>query len=297
MGKARNPLILGLTLGLCILAWGGFAQATEPKSPLRIVSLSPSVTEILYALDLGDKVVGVTRYCLYPPEAKEKPKVGGLLDPSFEAILALKPDLVILVPDQKDFEAGLSQLNLPYLEVSQYGLQEILDSIVKIGEVCGAEQNAQRLSASIEARAKSLGERMANRPRTRALISVGRDYGSGSLGQVYISGPGTFYDELLKLAGGVNAYQEGTVKYPVVSAEGILRMNPEAIIEIAPGVVPGSSEAEAIVRDWQEIPQVSAVMDSRVYVFGEEFMTIPGPRIGLILERLAGALHPKLKLE
>ncbi len=153
------------------------------------------------------------------------------------------------------------------------------------------------MRASIEARHEKPGERKANKPRTRAFDLGGERLGSGSLGQVYISGPGTFYDELLKLAGGVNAYQEGTVKYPVVSAEGILRMNPEAIIEIAPGVVPGSSESEAIVRDWQAVSQVSAVKDGRVYVFGEDFMTIPGPRIGLILERLAGALHPKLKLE
>jgi iron complex transport system substrate-binding protein len=297
MEKSRRLPILGLTLAFCIFIWSLSAQASAQKFPQRIVSLSPSVTEILYALKLGDKIVGVTRYCQYPPEAKEKPQVGGLLDPGLEAILALKPDLVILVPDQKEFETSLSQLNLHCLEVPQYSLREILDSMVKIGEVCGAERNARRLVASIEAKMDAIRQRISGLPPTRALISVGRDFGSGSLGQVYIGGPGTFYDELLRLAGGVNAYREGIVKYPAVSAEGILRMNPEAILEIAPGVVPGSSESVAIVRDWQAVPRVSAVKEGRVYVFGEDYMTIPGPRVGLILERLAGALHPELKPE
>lgn len=297
MEKLLHLLILGLTYGLSVLVGSLSVRASEPKSPERIVSLSPSVTEILYALDLGDRVAGVTRYCQYPPEALRKPKVGGLLDPNLEAILALQADLVILVPDQKEFEAPLTRLNLPCLEVSQYSLREILDSIVKIGEVCGAQPAARRLAASIQSKTDAIRKRLSGLPPTRALISVGRDYGSGSLGQVYISGPGTFYDELLKLAGGVNAYREAAVKYPVVSAEGILRMNPEAIIEIAPGVVPGGSESEAIVRDWQEIPQVSAVKEGRLYVFGEDFMTIPGPRVGLILERLAEALHPEPRMQ
>jgi iron complex transport system substrate-binding protein len=267
-------------------------QDEDRKGYERIVSLAPSITETLFVLGLGDRVVGVTRYCDFPPEALTKTKVGGYYDPNYEAIIALNPDLVVMLTEHEDARRHLSQLGLHVLVVNHKGISGILASITTIGKECGVEQEAMRIVKDIRRRMERISRKTEGLPRPRVMISVGRNMGSGTLKEAYISGQGIFYDEMIELAGGVNAYTGG-VAFPVVSTESIIRLNPEVIIDMVPDIDAKGWDRAMIVREWDTVSQVDAVKKDRVYVFGEDYVVIPGPRFILILEEMARVIHPE----
>jgi iron complex transport system substrate-binding protein len=234
--------------------------------------MAPNTTEILYALELGKEVVGVSSYTTYPPEAKEKPLVGGTYDPNFEMVVALQPDLVIGLNTQKDIEAQLNQLDIPFLGVEHEHIREILLSILTIGKACNAETKAQQLFQSLE---KQLTEfsRVWKAPKPKVLVCVGHDE---SLSRMYVAAQGTFYAELINLAGGVNACTETSQKYPEISPEGLAVMDPDVVIDILPNIGNFSSE------HWKPY---RAVAMTNSYSF------IPGPRFVLLLEDFTKAIH------
>lgn len=300
----RNYLILLLLL-VVVVAGGIFyknletGSASRPGAPerasySRIVSLSPSNTEILFALDLGDRVVGVTRFCKYPPEAQEKAEVGGYLDPNYEAVAVLEPDLVIILPEYEKVMEYLNELGLKYLIVHNRTVSEIIGTINVIGAECGAEKRARELVAQIEARKNEIAERTRHLARPGVIVSIGRTVGSGMLKEVYLAGKNTFYDELITLAGGRNLYESKNVPYPLVSAEGLLYLNPEIILELVPDLDSRETTEEIVLKDWQSVPRIDAVRNRRVYVLAGDYVAIPGPRIILLLEDMARAIHPEI---
>ncbi len=263
----------------------------------RIVSLAPSITEILFALDLGDSVVGVTRYARYPPAVLTRTKIGGYYDPGYEAIIALNPDLVIMLPEHEEPARYLGNLGLNLLVVNHRDISGILNSITAIGKVCGAEQKAMDIVRNLRGRIERIRHKTYGLNRPRVMISVGRNMGSGSLRDVYISGRGGFYDEMIRIAGGVNAYT-GDIAFPVISGEGIARMNPDVIIDMVPDLDQKGLDKTLIIKEWEKnLPDVDAVRNDRVYVFGEDYVVIPGPRLILIIEEMARAIHPELDWE
>ncbi len=272
------------------------AKAPGPAAgsvPLRIVSLAPSVTETLFALGVGERVAGVTKFCVYPPEARKKPNVGGFLDPNYEAIVALKPDLVVLLPSHGQSQAYLEGLGLRVFTVKNEPVEEIFRTIATLGEVCGASKTADSLAASLRERMRVVGERTRNLPRTRVLVSAGRTAGAGTPGSVYAAGPGTYYDELIVLAGGENAYRGKPIPYPELKAEAIIRLDPEVIVDLVPELESRGLTAEKVRGDWAALPEVSAVKNGRVHVLSNDYTTVPGPRFILLLEDLARILHPE----
>ncbi len=300
----RNYLILLLLL-VVVVAGGIFYKnfetgsasrpgASERASYSRIVSLSPSNTEILFALDLGDRVVGVTRFCKYPPEAQEKAEVGGYLDPNYEAVAVLEPDLVIVLPEYEKVMGYLRELGLKYLIVHNRTVSEIIGTINVIGAECGVEKRARELVAQIEARKNEIAERTRHLARPGVIVSIGRTVGSGTLKEVYLAGKNTFYDELITLAGGRNLYESKNVPYPLVSAEGLLHLNPEIILELVPDLDTRETTEEIVLKDWQRVPRIDAVRNRRVYVLAGDYVAIPGPRIILLLEDMARAIHPEV---
>jgi iron complex transport system substrate-binding protein len=259
----------------------------------RIVSLAPSITENLYVLGMMDRVVGVTRYCDYPPEALEKAKVGGYYDPNYEAILALEPDLIIMLAEDEAPRKHLAELGFNIVVVNHKSIEGILRSIETIGDACGAAQKAKAVTGDLRARMKRLQEKTAGLPHPRVMISVWRNMGSGALEDVNISGKEGFYDEMIERLGGVNVYS-GRVPFPIVSDEGILRMNPDVIIDIVPDLKARGWNPETIAGEWKSVVQVNAVRNHRVYVFGEDYVAVPGPRFILIMEEMARAMYPEL---
>ncbi len=259
----------------------------------RIVSLAPSVTESLFALGLGDQVAGVTRYCRYPPEARKKAAVGGYLDLNYEAVVALKPDLVVLLPEHDKAGDDLAALGLPLFAVDHRSLDDILNSFKALGKRCGREDRAHELVRDFEARMERAKRRAKGRPKPSVLVVVGREIGSGSLGKVYAAGTGSFYHPLIEAAGGTNACREGTTRFPALSAEGILRLNPDVIVELIPEFDKRGVPREAVLLDWKNsLSHVAAVKNGRVLIFTEDYTVIPGPRLVLMVERLAEVLHP-----
>jgi iron complex transport system substrate-binding protein len=261
-----------------------------------IVSLAPSITEILFALGLEDSVVGVTRYCDFPPVARTKTNVGGYYDPNYESIVTLYADLVIMLEEHEEPRQYLSELGLNTLVVNHKSISGILNSITVIGKTCGVDKKAEAIVRDLQLRMERIRQKTEGLPRPRVMISVEKNMGSGNLKDVYISGREEFYNEMITLAGGVNAYA-GDIAFPAVSREGIVQMNPEVIIDIIPDIDEKDTGNAMISKEWDALSQVDAVSKDRVYVFGEDYVVIPGPRFILILEKMARLIHPEVDWE
>ncbi len=299
--KHKFILVLRILLMLqAVFCWSGktkecYASQEQDKGRQykRIVSMSPGVTEILFALGLGGSVVGVTRYCAYPAEAKTRTNVGGFYDPGYETIVTLKPDLVLLVSSHKLIQKNLEKLGLKILVVENNKIDDICRSISTIGKFCNAEKKAEELLLSIKKRVAAVKKNTAGLSRPRVMISVDRNTGTRLFSDVYVAGKNIFYDELIELAGGTNVCGTKNIRYPVLSGEGIIRLNPQVIIDIVPDSKRKGLSKESIAEEWNRFSSVDAVKNRRVYVFGDNFTAIPGPRFVLTLEALSKALHPE----
>jgi iron complex transport system substrate-binding protein len=297
----RNSLILTATI---LLVFGGsfLVKGRLPErgmkappgstSHRRIVSMAPSITETLFALELGDRVVGVTRYCQFPPEAQRLANVGGFHDPSFEALVALKPDVVVTLENEA-FEAELKQLRVDSLVVAHKGIEEILDSFLVLGEALGATEKATQIVSDIESRLEDVEQKTAGRDAVSVMCSVYRQMEGGKLGGVAVAAGDAYFDQIITIAGGRNACRRGAVRYPIVSREGIMRMNPQVIIDLVPSLSETSRDRERILADWQEVADVEAVRSGRVYLLDDDYASLPGPRFILLIEKLARLLHPE----
>jgi len=259
----------------------------------RIVSLAPSITEILFALGMEDRIAAVTRYCDFPTAARSKPGVGGYYDPNYESIVTLCPDLVIMLDGHEGPRRYLPELGLNTLIVNHKGVSGILNSITVIGEACGVGTKAASIVHDLRLRMKRVRQKTEGLPRPRVIISVEKNIESGTLKDVCISGREKFYNEMITLAGGVNAYS-GDVAFPIVSREGIVQMNPEVIIEIIPDRGEKDLNQATTSNEWAGLSQVDAVRKGRIYALREDYAVIPGPRFILILEKMTRSIHPEV---
>jgi len=263
--------------------------------PQRIVSLAPSLTETLFALGLGERVVGVTRYCAHPPEALELPKIGGYLDPSYEALLSLQPDLVVLIPSNDETERRLESLGVRVLQVDQHDVDGVLESITVLAAACGVPEQGAILRASVEERLKKVADRIAGRPRPRAVVVVGHDVGGGVVRSVWAAGPDTFYDDVLRIAGGVNGVEKGLARYPELSREGLAAVDPDVVLDVIAGLEDRGLELREIRDSWLALVELRAVREGRVEILDGDVMVVPGPRLPEMVENIARALHPELE--
>lgn len=259
----------------------------------RVVSMAPSITETLFALGLGDRVVGVTDYCDYPPEVSRVRKVGGYYDPNFEAMVYMKPDLVVILPEHETVRASMSGLGVETLEVSHRTVDDILASIDTLGKTCGAEDRAREMIEDLAERLERIDKKTRGLSRPRVLISVGRNMGSGKIEDIYVSGRTSIYNYLLPHAGGRNAYTKKGIEFPKISTEGLIRLDPDIIIDIVPDLEDMGYTKQDVIGQWSSAGDVAAVRDGRVYVFTDMHAVRPGPRFILTVEDLARAIHPE----
>lgn len=286
------PGILKLiALAFCLLFFTGLGTAWSKPYPQRIISMSPSITETLFALGVGNRVVGVTNFCSYPKEACARPKIGGLLNPSVERWITLKPDLIIHQDDSHKLRINAENLGIPTLAVSMTRLQDIFKTIRTLGEVLGCEPDAQALIAKLQSGIKNHQTRLAGLPKKTTLLLLSE--GSDPNGALYAAGRGTFLGELLELAGGENILTDPETNYPKISKEFILRYSPEVIIEAGPTANLSSEERERKLKKWQRFPTLTAVKNKTIYFIGAEYILIPGPRFLNILDHFARVLHPE----
>ena len=283
---------LGVFLVCCLAAHYALAvsgrPASVPVNPSRIVSLAPSLTETLYAMGLGEAVVGVTRFCSWPEAAAEKPKVAGFSDINYEAVLRLAPDLVVLPLDKARNRAHLENLGLTVLTLDVLSVDGLLESIAQLGAAAGRVERATALVRGLEADLTLAKERASGKPRPRVLFSVMHAYeGLGYIGEIHAVGRDGFYNALIEAAGGENVY-DGHLAFPRLSREALIFLNPEVIIDVIP---PGGDTA-ALRRDWESLDTVSAIKNGRLFLLEDEVHTVPGPRFGQTLRALSLAFHP-----
>jgi iron complex transport system substrate-binding protein len=270
-----------------VAAFSLFALAivspADAAASMRIVSLAPSVTETLFALGAGPSVVGVSDYCDYPPEVRRLPRVGSFLTPNLEAIIAVRPTLVIglgLSSDVRQIRA-LKSMGYPVLLVRDNSLAEIETSIEAVGVRIGRESDARDLVAQIRAQIAAVRARLASVKSERALMLVGHQ-------PIVAVGRGTYLDELLQIARAENIAAAANEEWPHLSLEYIIAMRPEVILDGSMGNDPSSSGGF-----WEKYPTIPAVRDHRVFGYPESPILHSGPRVGQSLETIARMIHPE----
>jgi len=259
------------------------------KVPQRIISLAPSNTEILFALGLGDRVVGVTEYCDYPPEALEKEKVGGYSTPDIEKIIALEPDLILASSiHAKEIIPALEERGLIVFALEPQNLDGILADIRVVGEITGSEKEASELVAQMERRVKAVTEKtdkLREDQRPRVFYPVWHD-------PLWTVGSETFVNELIEKAGGVNIFRD-IKRYKTVDLETVIARNPEIIIAAA-GHEDAGEELFKWVKSEARLSVTEAHRNNRVYLIDSDVVERAGPRIVEGLEVLAKCIHPEI---
>ncbi len=270
----RFPL---LTIFLVILS-----GVASPAPPERIVSLAPSITEILYALGLEDRIVAVTNVCDYPPGAKEKPKIGGMSNPSLEAVVSARPDIVVMTTDgnPKEFQERLEQLGINTHVFRARRLSELPDEIRKLGAVLRVKEKADSLAEEIEDAINRYKSEIRNQKSEirKALFIIWPE-------PLIVAGPGTAIDDALKLLGWENIASDAEAKYPKYSIEEVIHRAPDVIL-IGKGHVSMKDLSGRLLR---RLNMLDAVRKGRVYYTGDALYRL-GPRVVEGIEEIAGFL-------
>ncbi len=246
----------------------------------RIITLAPALTEIVYALGAGERLVADTTFCDFPPPAQRLPKIGGFLDLNLEILVALHPDILVLYPEHMGrikFMQGRARLvTVPHLR-----LADLFKSIELISCALGEENRGRLLVSQLHNQLEKIRQKTFTRIKVRTLLIAGRN--SDQLRNMFIVGKSDFLNDILEIAGGVNAY-EGDILYPNISVESVVALNPEFIFEIS-AFSEGISE-EHIKKIWADYPMILAVRKQRIKFIRENYWLRPGPRAGRIAEEL-----------
>jgi iron complex transport system substrate-binding protein len=216
------------------------------------------------------------------------PKVAGFSDINVEAILRLRPDLVITPVDKKETQGELERLGLTVMPMDTRSLSGLREAIRDLGYATGHRADADRILGDFDAAVAFARRNALGKPRPRVLFSVMHSYaGLGYISQLTIAGQDGFFSELLEICGGVNAY-EGALPFPTLSREAIMKLNPDVIIDLMRDEAEGREAAEG----WKSLSNVAAIRDGRLYIFTDEADTVPGPRAYLTIRKIAAAIHP-----
>lgn len=278
-----NAMALLAAIGLTV---GAFLHAQE--RPQRIISLIPAVTEMLFALGAGDRVVAVGSFDTHPPQIATLPRVGALLDPDLERMLSLKPDLVAVYGSQTDLRRQLERAGVPIFDYRHAGLADVTTTILQLGDRIGASMEAQRLARQIEAQLASVRARVGGRARPRVLIVFGRE--RLALRAIYASGGFGFIHDMVTVAGGDNVFADVKKEAVQATTELILARRPDVILELRADPLT-ADEVKAEVGAWSQLASVPAVRAGRVHLVSDPRTVIPGPRVGEGVEVIASVLH------
>lgn len=278
---------VSLTLLLCALA------CSAQTRPSRIVSTAPSVTETLFALGVGDRVVGVSQFCNYPDEVQKLPKVGSYVKPDVEAIARLAPDLVILQQNSSELNERLSALHIKFIQVPNRTLEDVFTDVQLIGNASGVPDRSPALIAQIKGSLDAIQLKAKSMPSPRVVVIVDRQ--QGTLNNLIAVGPDNYVNQVLEIAGGTNVLAKpGVPQYPHISLETVLRENPDVIIDLS-----GTQKTEEARRAsragtlalWDQYRDLAAVRNGHVYAGTTDSLVVPGPRTPIAAQRLFEFVH------
>lgn len=252
-----------------------------PKSgtPQRIISVVPSVTETLFALGLADKVIGVSSFDHFPPEVETKQRVGGLIDPDIEKIIAMHPDLVITYGTQDGLRQHLQDVGVPIFPYVHGNVEQTLQFMLQLGQATGAEEASQKMVRELRTTFDGVRAR-APAVAPKVLLVYSRE--AGTLGSFYSAGRRAFQHDLIEMAGGRNIFGDVDQETIQPALEDVIRRKPDIIIET---LTPPVDPAAVIQRksDWGKL----GLAKGRIYIEGESYFLVPGPRLGLAAQRLS----------
>jgi iron complex transport system substrate-binding protein len=267
----------------------GRTVTLSTTNPQRIVSLSPSTTEILFALGLNDRIAGVTDYCNYPPEAKEKPSVGDYTAPNMEQLIALNPDLIIATEEHEaDVIPQLVSKGLTVIGIKSGSVSGVFDSIVIIGNATGKTKEANDLVKDMKERIQRVTDKTENLPdsaKPKVFYIIWSD-------PLWTVGSNTFHDELIAMAGGVNITHDLS-GYVDISLETIIQDNPDIIIA-GVGMGDGEDAPFTYAKTEPRLADTIARQKGQVYSVNMDIVSRPGPRLVDALEELLAIIHPEL---
>ena len=260
-------------------------EVTFPFPPERILSLAPNITEILFSLGLDEEIVGVSIHCNFPEKAKSKPRVGSYIGLDFEKITSLKPDLIIATGagNTRDMVDRLGKLGFPSYVIYPKNFDDILRSILHIGEVVNREKEAREINEEMRKRSQWVVELTKGLPRPKVFIQIGDT-------PIVTVGRGSFADDLIRLAGGENIAGKEKEVYPRFGMEEILKRSPEVIVISS---MNPKGDYQKILREWNRWKTIPAVKNGRIHLIDSDLLDRPSPRIINGLEEFARVLHPE----
>jgi iron complex transport system substrate-binding protein len=280
---------LAIVASVCLTVARIEAQTAIPS---RIVSTSPSITETLFALGLGDRVVGVSTYCRYPEQVRSPPKVGTFLGPEPETIVRLKPDLVYVHTGPNTAVAQLAALGVRTAVVDRGTLSGVFSTIRQISAAAAVPERGNALVQDLQASLDRIKTAVTGKPTRRVLVIVGRR--TGTLTDMIAVGPGSYLHDLIGIAGGVNVMDAVKLEYPRISMETVISLKPDVIVDVGEmGETPESSELRRKVTEslWATQRLVSAVQTGRVHAVVDEAFVVPGPRVIDVARTMAAWFH------
>jgi iron complex transport system substrate-binding protein len=285
-------IIFLLILGYAVSSWGETfkdslgRKITLKGDPQRIVSLAPNITEILYVLGLGERLVGVTQFSSYPPEASLKPKVGSYINLNVEKIISLSPELVIGTVDGNNpgVVSLLEQAGIQVFIVNPRKVKQIIDTIASIGEVCGVNEKADIVVGQLNRRVNRIIRRIASRERPLVFLQI-------NVRPIMTVNRNTYHHDLIRLAGGRNMAEDESITYPRISLEEVIRRKPDVIIVSSMERGGRFEKARQAWLRWKSIP---AVKNNRVHLIDSDLIDRPSPRIIDGLDAMARIIHPEV---
>lgn len=287
---SSQPNMLGL-LGVWLAAIaqeGAVHAADKSPPPQRIVAVAPSTAEIVCDLRACQSIVGVSKFCIHPPELKSRTQVGGLYDPDLEAIASLHPDLLIMRGHHDGLERLAERLKIRVYHDETDSLDGIRRTVRELGSLLGQEEQAQSIVHDFDMRLSRLQAQHADKNRVRVLLTVSRN--PERLANILTAGRGSFLTEMLEAAGGVNVFGDLDMRYPEVSVESIIAAQPDVILELMPEVDVAANE-KRLREQWKTVPGVGAVQNGRIYLLDDPNALIPSPRYIEFIEKVSRILH------
>ncbi len=254
-------------------------------SPKRIISLAPSITEILFALHLNEEIIGVTDYCDFPVAASNKPRIGGFINPSIEKIVSLKPDLIVGTSDGNLMETihRLSDLGFSVYLINPKSFNGVMKAIHHIGTMVGREEESRKITGNMILKKEDIAARTKSFPKPKIFFQIG-------YAPIMTVGKGTLADDLIRLAGGRSISENESVNYPLYNIETILSKAPEIIIMSS---MDSKKDYLNLIKMWQSWEDLPAVKMNAIYVVDSNLVDRPTPRVVEGLEAMARMIHPE----
>jgi iron complex transport system substrate-binding protein len=267
------------------------SAAQRPGGARRIVSLVPALTEMLFAIGAGSQVVGVGSFDAFPPEVKNLPRVGALLNPDVERILSLRPELVVIYGSQTDLQTQFARAGVKTYSYRHGGIDTILQSIRELGDATGHRPEADRVVSGLRDKLAAIRARMKGRAQPNVLLVIDRQ--PKTLREIYVSGGFGFLHEMLEIAGGRNVFSDVKRESVQPSHETLIARAPQVIVELQAEGMIAPSDIAADKATWSTLSSLPAVRNGRVHILVGQYLVVPGPRFADAVETLARTLHPE----